>query len=251
MTTEDFKDYIISFQVLGSNINSSVQIVSMIPTDTNPVDFIANIARTSYMNNKEFDAIPKHEKNLKLFEYLFKNKHTSPLEFVEFVFYCDNISLPTLAQWARHRTWSFITLNEVSRRYTTKDLQFIKPNIWHKRHETNKQSSGDELNHTDSLKATAIYNNALQTMLQAYHELLDLGIVPEEARYILPQSLTKNFYVKVNLHNLLHFISLRHSTNAQIEIRMFAEALEQLLKYTCPEIIDAYHRFYLDKGIIY
>ena len=82
-----------------------------------------------------------NDKDRKLIKYLWKNKHTSPFEHVVFTFLIK-CPLFVRSQWMRHRTWSY---NEISRRYTSEDIDFYYPNWFRTQSESNRQGSSDNL----------------------------------------------------------------------------------------------------------
>jgi len=159
---------------------------------------------------------------------LLVNRHTSPFEQVEFQF---RVKCPifVVRQWHRHRTWSY---NEVSRRYTSEEMEFHIPTELRKQSKDNKQMSAGLIENPESMienmrRLTEISNTT-------YELLLDYGVCREQARMILPQNMYTSFYAKVDLHNLLHFLELRNHPHAQEEIRLYAQAIEQLIEPIVP-----------------
>lgn len=187
---------------------------------------IVNSARASFGKRKDlFD-----KKDEKLLKYLWKNRHTSPFEKVTLLFYVE-CSLPVRSQWMRHRTWSY---NEISRRYTSEDIVTILPKKLRLQDDVNKQSSTGELSFNDNRIGMDLYRRIYQKSVDAYHELLHMGVCKEQARYILPQGIGTSFYAKVDLKNLMDFIVLRKNTDAQKEIRVFADAIVDMLEERLP-----------------
>jgi len=198
---------------------------------------IVNAARVSYLAASKGD-----EQDKKLLFYLMEHHHTTPFEMVEFKF---RVKCPLFVarQWMRHRTWSF---NEVSRRYTSNDIDFFVPETWRLQSGGNKQSSNqkaDELTTTllDSLLVKYHYQ-----CLTHYSEALRAGIGKEQARVFLPQSMYTEFIGKVDAHNLLHFLRLRMAPDAQYEIRVYARAIfDSFVKPTIPWTAEAFEKFVL------
>ena len=87
---------------------------------------IVNAARVSYLGESK-----GAEQDKKLLFYLMEHKHTSPFEQVKFRFM---VKMPifVMRQWARHRTWQYLSLNEQSRRYTSDDIEYYFPTVWRK-----------------------------------------------------------------------------------------------------------------------
>lgn len=173
----------------------------------------------------------------KLIRYLWQNKHTSPFEAVEFQF---EIKCPIFIarQWHRHRTFSY---NEVSARYTELLEEFYVPAPEHigKQSNTSKQSrilniwdSGAEL--TDNEANSSLIADSLESSYKIYRALLHRGVHREIARSVLPVATYTRFFAKGNLRNWLHFLELRLDKHAQYEIRVYAEAIKELIRPIIP-----------------
>ena len=188
---------------------------------------IVNAARVSFGKLKaEMD-----ERDIKLLEYLIDNRHTSPLEHIVFTF---SIHCPLFVrgQWHRHRTWSY---NEISRRYTEIDLECFAPNILRRQSQNNRQASfvDEDFKSPELVEAIRKHN---QASLDLYNKLLDGGVCREQARGVLPQNMMVTFWGTVDLSNLLHFLELRDSEHAQVEIREYAQAIKKLIKPIVPHV---------------
>jgi thymidylate synthase (FAD) len=143
-------------------------------------------------------------------------------------------------QWMRHRTAS---VNEMSARYSVMDTGYFMPGHLREQARTNKQCSGGELEGDAFLllKQKASCDLAFHT----YEELLRKGCSRELARTHLPQSMFTEFYWKINLHNLLHFLKLRLHPNAQEETRDLAQQVADLVKTRVPTTWEAFEDFEL------
>ncbi len=186
---------------------------------------IVSAARVSYLGKSK-----GQEKDKELIEYLMVNKHTSPFEQVEFQFL---VKCPIFVarQWMRHRTWSY---NEVSRRYTSDDIDYYLPEELYYQSESNKQASSTPLPKELSKRLINGIKVQSEGALRAYELLLNNGISREHARMVLPLNLYTSFYAKTDLHNLFHFLELRRSSHAQKEIRLYAMAIEKLIEPIVP-----------------
>ena len=174
------------------------------------------------------------KQNYNLLRYLWRNKHTGPFEQVVFYF---RIKAPLFVarQWFRHRT---ARPNEISRRYVDAEPELYSPEM-RARGSSNKQGSADEL--IQHAKAGTDLVDHLQTRaLDTYQELLQLNVAPEVARGVLPMNMMTEFVWQMDLHNLLHFISLRIDDHAQKEIRVFAEALLDQARIVAPEACEVF-----------
>jgi thymidylate synthase (FAD) len=197
---------------------------------------IARAARVSYGKGTK-----SVSEDSALIDYLIRHQHTSPIEMVEFVFH---IKLPlfSMAQLVRHRTSS---LNQVSARYSIMEEEFYVPEILRVQSKTNKQSSevGDlgELERYFLNKIARISNDAYED----YEILMKYGVAREMARMILPQNLYTQVYWKQDLKNLLHLLKLRMDEHAQYEIRVFADAIYDIIRDIVPNTIKSWENHIL------
>ena len=179
-----------------------------------------------------------------------RNRHTSPFEMCEIKLH---VKLPIFVarQWIRHRT---ANVNEYSGRYSVLDNEYYLP----ERSALATQSSGDRQGRERSLSAEEsdrvlkLLREDASRSYQHYREMLnksDSGEVLDPSRRGLARELARinlslNFYTqwywKIDLHNLFHFVLLRSSESAQYEIRVYAEAIEQILSRWVPIAYDAF-----------
>ena len=202
---------------------------------------VVNSARVSFgVEKTELD-----DRDRKLINYLIKHRHTSTLEHnvVTFKFV---VPLFIRSQHHRHRTWSY---NEISRRYTDKDLQFYLPKKFRTQHKSNRQASNPEelidpqVFPTLSLMRTSeLLEARTRDCLDTFNSLLDAGVCREQARMILPQNLYTEYYGTVNLSNLLKFIDLRTHEGAQWEIQKVAEACLEIATDLWPITVESYRK---------
>jgi thymidylate synthase (FAD) len=198
---------------------------------------IVRSARVSY--DAEWRAGTDKGSDARLINYLWKNKHTSPFESVEFQF---EIKAPIFVfrQWHRHRTWSF---NEVSARYTELPEEFYVPEaalIGRQSHDNKQMRILDD--------ATPVYAEMVRKMIaennkecfEVYHALLTEGCPRELARSVLPVGTYSRMFGKIDLKNLFDFLRLRSHEHAQHEIRVYAEAMLKLIQPTVPEAVKAW-----------
>lgn len=193
---------------------------------------VVNAARVSF--NKQVSELS--EKDEKLIKYLYINRHTSPFEHVTFTF---EIKCPLFVarQWMRHRTWSY---NEISRRYTSDEIDFYIPHELRKQADSDRQASTDVVVDFGNVYPRSIIYEHSYSSLALYRSLLLKGVAREQARMVLPQNMYTTFYATVNLHNLFHFLTLRNSEHAQYEIRVYADALEEIIKDVVPISYQVY-----------
>jgi len=180
-----------------------------------------------------------------LIRYLLRHKHTSPFEMVEFKFH---VKLPIFVarQWIRHRT---ANVNEYSGRYSEMKDEFYIPDIDQIRTQssTNRQSRGEDSLPDDISGGIISKMEETQSQLYAsYKEYLEDGLARELARINLPLSAYTEWYWKIDLHNLLHFLRLRLDHHAQYEIRVYAEKLGEIVKLATPIVWEAFEDYILN-----
>src|ERR1017187_6920222 len=176
-------------------------------------------------------------KDEKLINYLMKNKHTSPFESVVFTF---EVKAPIFVfrQWHRHRTWSY---NEVSARYTELDMGYYVPEL----DKITLQSTDNKQMRTTEKHPHADYIARLidaqcKNAFATYKALLECGTPRELARGVLPVNAYSKMFATIDIHNLFHFLRLRLHEHAQYEIRVYAEAMLEIITPIVPIAIAAF-----------
>ncbi len=180
-----------------------------------------------------------------LLRYLMRHMHTTPFEMVELKFH---VKLPIFVarQWIRHRT---ANVNELSGRYSIMKDEFYIPAAETIKHQSviNKQGRSEEEVPNELLQ------KVLDTILteqhnsyEKYENLLNDNIARELARINLPLSLYTEWYWKIDLHNLLHFLHLRIDKHAQYEIRVYAEKMGEIVKCVVPMAWEAFEDYILN-----
>ena len=201
---------------------------------------IVRSARVSY--DAEWRAGEDEGKDAKLIDYLVKNRHTSPLECVQFTF---EVKAPIFVfrQWHRHRMWSY---NEVSARYSELPEEFYIPEVSQitTQHDSNKQMRTDDI-HPLAEEMQDKITNACEKSFEVYHDLIAKGVPRELARGVLPVNTYSHMFASCDLHNLAHFLRLRLHPHAQYEIRVYAEAMLKLVEPIVPVAVAALKRHQL------
>ena len=192
-----------------------------------------------------------------LINYLMRHKHTTPFEMCDIKFH---IKLPIFVarQWIRHRTAS---VNEYSARYSILGSEFYLPEKQNlaAQSQTNKQGrSNEEIPEEIADKVLALLEKDAKICYQHYIEMMNqdeqgnildestIGITRELARMNLTLNYYTEWYWKVNLHNLLHFLSLRADPHAQYEIRVYADKMLEIVKAWVPFTYDAFNEYRLE-----
>jgi thymidylate synthase (FAD) len=182
---------------------------------------VVNAARVSFGNIKT----TIDEKDKKLIKYLADHKHMSPFEHCALTV---KITCPLhiRSQIHRHRTMAF---NEISRRYTSKDLGFFETVEYRKQASSNRQASEGNLDVSTNEQVVQLVKKHHEQSLDLYNKMLDMGVCREQARGVLPQNLSTEFYATANLRNWAHFVSLREHEGAQHEVQFIAKQIKQIL----------------------
>jgi thymidylate synthase (FAD) len=172
-----------------------------------------------------------------LIRYLARHRHTTPFEMVEFKFH-HVMPIFVARQWIRHRT---ANVNEYSARYSVVKDCFYRPSLESLRQQsTTNRQGGDQ--QVDSMTAEEFnrYLDSVEAHYADYERMLEKGVARELARIGLPLSVYTEWYWKIDLHNLLHFLSLRMDTHAQREIRDYAYAMFALIQPIVPVAAEAF-----------
>lgn len=202
---------------------------------------IVNSARVSFGKvKKELDA-----NDIKLINYLAKHKHLTPFE------HCTlsvKVSCPLFirSQIHRHRTFSY---NEISRRYTSENIEFYEPEVYRKQHDKSKQCSDGEFNGRENDKIVQLVEDHHESSLDLYEYLIDQGVAREMARGVLPQNLMTEFWMTGNLRNWVHFLGLRIDAHAQKEVRDVAQPILKIIQKHFPEASKALFKHELNIDI--
>jgi thymidylate synthase (FAD) len=195
----------------------------------------ARTARTSFRNRKE----RTEEEDAKLTDYLVRNHHNTPIEFCQVRFYMK-MPIFVARQLVRHRTAS---INEISYRYVTAVREFYvpAPERMQKKAESNKQGSSSQVV-DDALGCIDEIVISGNQAFDAYDSLLAKGLAPELARTVLPCGTYTEWFWQNDLSNTLKTLALRLDPHAQYEIRVYAEAMLDLLRPVFPTIISSWEK---------
>jgi thymidylate synthase (FAD) len=191
-----------------------------------------------------------------LINYLMRHRHTTPFEMCDIKFH---IKLPIFIarQWIRHRTAS---INEYSARYSILSNEFYMPESEHLAPQSNVNKQGRSVDAVPEIVANKVLATLKQDALSCYQHYIEMmnedehgniidensiGITRELARMNLTLNHYTEWYWKINLHNLLHFLSLRADSHAQYEIRVYANAILDIVKAWVPFTYDAFEEYRL------
>ena len=204
---------------------------------------IVNCARVSFGVHKD----TLDERDEKLLRYLVREKHYSPFRHVFFRFHIRAPEV-VMRQWYKHVVGAEWTSthpcqlhgwNEISGRYVVQNEAF-HPRLWRRQSTNNKQGSDGFLPCEDQEVCHKTYRLALQTLQDAYDQLVDLGVAKEQARMLLPLSTMTEVIWTCSLQAALHFVALRTDPHAQEEIREYAQLIETILREKFPHTWAAF-----------
>lgn len=206
---------------------------------------IVQAARVSYGKGTK-----KVSEDRGLINYLIRHRHSTPFEMCEIKFH---VKLPIFVarQWIRHRT---ANVNEYSARYSILDKEFYLPEPQHLAAQStiNNQGRGALIEGERSQRILSLLKDDAIRAYDHYQEMMNVaedgtslqegedGLARELARMNLPVNFYTQWYWKTDLHNLMHFLSLRADSHAQYEIRVYAEAMIEVLKRWAPITYDAF-----------
>jgi thymidylate synthase (FAD) len=180
-----------------------------------------------------------------LIRYLMRHKHTSPFEMVEFKFH---VKLPIFIarQWIRHRT---ANVNEYSGRYSEMRDDFYIPELTQIKPQSlfNKQGRAEDCLAPE--KASIIagkMENTQKQLFAEYTDFLENDVAREIARINLPLSTYTEWYWKIDLHNLFHFLRLRMDSHAQYEFRVYGKAIADIISEIVPLAYEAFEDYTLN-----
>ena len=212
-----------------------IRVIDYMGTDS----AIVQAARVSYGKGTR-----KVNEDAGLINYLMRHRHTTPFEMCEIKFH---IKLPIFIarQWIRHRT---ANVNEYSGRYSIMDKEFYipAPEQLAAQSQSNRQGRGDTLAGAEAARVLNLLKEDATKVYEHYEEMLNediVGNVVDEsktglARELARMNLTLNYYTqwywKIDLQNLMHFLSLRADSHAQYEIRVYAEKMLEIVKAWVP-----------------
>ncbi len=182
-----------------------------------------------------------------LIRYLMRHWHSTPFEMCEIKLH---VKLPVFVarQWIRHRT---ANVNEYSARYSILDREFYIPASEHIAAQSvvNNQGRGEALTGDEAARVLEILKADSARCYDHYEEMISQddqqGLARELARMNLPANIYTQWYWKVDLHNLLHFLRLRADAHAQYEIRVYAEAMCKIVADWVPFAYSAFEDYRL------
>ena len=210
------------------------------------VDYMGDDAAIVQAARVSYGAGTKHVQNDEgLIRYLMRHWHSTPFEMCEVKLH---VKLPVFVarQWIRHRT---ANVNEYSGRYSILDREFYIPAPEHLAAQStvNNQGRGEVLQGEEAARDLDLLKSDANRSYDHYEAMLSQdgqqGLARELARMNLPANIYTQWYWKVDLHNLFHFLRLRADAHAQYEIRVYAEAIAACVKDWVPLAYGAFEDY--------
>ncbi|KAA2314150.1 FAD-dependent thymidylate synthase [Pseudooceanicola sediminis] len=183
-----------------------------------------------------------------LIRYLMRHWHSTPFEMCEIKLH---VKLPVFVarQWIRHRT---ANVNEYSARYSILDREFYipAPDALNAQSQVNNQGRGELLEGDEAARVLELLKADSTRAYDHYQDMISQengqqGLARELARMNLPANIYTQWYWKVDLHNLLHFLRLRADAHAQYEIRVYADAMCKIVADWVPFAYKAFEDYRL------
>ena len=210
------------------------------------IDYMGDDAAIVQAARVSYGAGTKHVQNDEgLIRYLMRHWHSTPFEMCEIKLH---VKLPVFVarQWIRHRT---ANVNEYSARYSILDREFYIPAPEHLAAQSvvNNQGRGDVLSGEESARVLELLKSDANRAYDHYEAMLSQdgqqGLARELARMNLRDNIYTQWYWKVDLHNLFHFLRLRADPHAQYEIRVYAEAIAKVVADWVPLAYAAFEDY--------
>lgn len=200
---------------------------------------VVRAARVSY--DAAWRAGENEGSDKKLIKYLWRNKHTTPFEATAFTLEV-RAPISVLRQWHRHRTQAY---NELSASYRDLPEVFYVPHIENIGVQSKSNKQRRDLGRSlwsESARRVELeyYVSACEQSFATYRALIKAGWPRELARNVLPMGTYTHQFATMNLLNLFKFITLRADPHAQYEIRVYAEAMLELIRPLFPVCVEAY-----------
>jgi thymidylate synthase (FAD) len=165
------------------------------------------------------------DKDKKLINYLAKHEHWTPFAHPQITLHIK-APMPIRTQFFKHKV-GFVE-NEISRRYVDDAPEYYVPRF-SSRPVNAKQGAGELLNEHDGNRAHLIYSQAIEMANNAYEDLINLGVAPEQARFVLPQATYTEWYWTGSLAAYARFCKQRMAPHAQAEIREYANLISEII----------------------
>lgn len=205
------------------------------------VDYMGNDEAAERAARVSYGAVPKSKQSTTegLLRFMKGHGHSSPFEMIELKFHC-RMPIFVARQWVRTRT---ANLNEVSGRYSKIPMVFHMPDnaqVQDQSKENKQGRMGEPISADRYEQMTLRFKASRAETASHYDQLIEDGIAKELARIDLPLSTYTEWYWKIDLHNLMHFLKLRVDSHAQWEFQQYGQVIAGMVKRVCPISFQAW-----------
>ena len=234
--------------------------VTLLEATSEPERLVCQAARNDYMSEfvadtpfeevmADVDGDTPRERTETLIAQLMDHGHFGPFEHPQATFAVEGVSRSCMAQLTRHRHVSF---DVQSMRYVAFDdvdpadvregaMVVVPPSATDPDWGGRNQRTAD-VDEADAQRREELFRETVADAVESYQELLDLGMPPEDARFVLPIGTKVNIVMSMNVRMLMHVADMRAAADAQWEIREMTEKLLDLAAEWCPVTFDYYER---------
>jgi thymidylate synthase (FAD) len=234
--------------------------VTLLEATSEPERLVCQAARNDYMSEfvadtpfeevmADVDGDTPRERTETLIAQLMDHGHFGPFEHPQATFAVEGVSRSCMAQLTRHRHVSF---DVQSMRYVVFDdvdpadvregaMVVVPPSATDPDWVGRNQRTAD-VDEADAQRREELFRETVADAVESYQELLDLGMPPEDARFVLPIGTKVNIVMSMNVRMLMHVADMRAAADAQWEIREMTEKLLDLAAEWCPVTFDYYER---------
>ena len=232
--------------------------VQLLEATEDPERLICQAARNDYMEEfvgeTSFEEIMEEvggdsleDRQETLIHHLLDHGHFGPFEHPHATFAVKGISRSCMAQITRHRHVSF---DVQSMRYVSFDdvdpadvregeMVVVPPSVEDPDWVGRNQDSGP-VDEETAKRREELFRETIENAFDSYQELLEMGLPPEDARYVLPIGTKVNMVMSMNARMLMHVADMRAAADAQWEIRQMTEAILDLAAEWCPITFEQY-----------
>jgi len=232
--------------------------VKLLEATSDPEETICTAARNDYMSEfvgeKSFEEIlatvdgeTVEDKKETLIGHLLKQGHFGPFEHPQATFAVKGISRSCMAQITRHRHASFdvqsmryVSFDDVDPEEVAEGEMVVTPPSATDPEWVGRNQKGGSVDDETVEKREEIFRKSVARSVESYQELLDLGMPPEDARFVLPIGTEVNMVFSVNARMLMHVADMRAAADAQWEIREMTEEILALAADWCPLTFEYY-----------
>jgi thymidylate synthase (FAD) len=234
--------------------------VTLLEATEDPEDLVCKAARNDYSDEfvggqsleetmADIDGDTIDEKKATLIGHLLSHGHFGPFEHAQATFAVEGVSRSCMAQITRHRHVSFdvqsmryVSFDEVDPEAVREGELVVTPPSATDPDWIGRNQKKSDISEAEFEKRTEIFKDTIEQAVESYQELLELGMPPEDARFVLPIGTKVNIVMSMNARMLMHVADMRAAADAQWEIRGMTEEMLDLAADWCPKTFEYYER---------